>query len=320
MGPGRLLRRQPGGPQPPPSPPSATPVQAPEVKERAAAPAVGIDELKKAIEDVIGEKLNLMDQIMDTVSKLSERLDKLGEDVVELRSSLDALKGRIDELQKSFSETLGGMPPPPKIVPKVEVSRVTLEAFRDALKFIGVSIDEKILELAFIEQMQRSVYEPIPATELETQFIELRKEYRWEMSSNPDHLLIGNEENQDYHPYPVYLPAVEIKEAARDLTAQIRIRDYRLIRQSNCVAHYRPQWAGKQSSGVRSEIQYARDTAIVPCYAVFKKEDGDPDKSFFARPGVIYETVGELIEGLKAHEQLKRKRGRRWISEENHMG
>lgn len=175
--------------------------------------------------------------------------------------------------------------------------------------FDPISVDEKILEFAYQEKTGHKVTDDYMPNQEER--IELQEKHRWKMSTEPGQLLVYEHEGMEVGctSFPISLSAVEVKEVAENLTHQIQIRDYRLIRQADRVAHYRPQYGGEISGGVSSEIQYARDTALVPYAAVFNEEaDGEPDRNFFTRVRTLFPSTDKLIEDFRKHEAAKMER------------
>lgn len=171
--------------------------------------------------------------------------------------------------------------------------------------FDPLAIDEKILEFLYERQTGHSPLDNfVPPAEME---LNIQEQDRWRMHSDPRCLLTdeGQRESGEHGGFPISLPALEVKEVAGDLTHQIQMRDYRLIEQSDHVVHYRPQYGGRASSGVSSEIQYARETAFVPLAAVFPDSDGSPEQTFFARPRKLFQSTEELMVDLEKSQEEK---------------
>lgn len=132
----------------------------------------------------------------------------------------------------------------------------------------------------------------------------LRAEERWPV------LPEGQGERQDRN-YPIHLVAPEVEEVLLDIDRQTVERDYRLIRQSDCLAVYRPQLGGIASTGVHSEMMYAREVATCPVFVCWPPEDGAISQSPFGGFGLKYDGLDDLINALDAL-QAQKARGATW--------
>ncbi len=181
-------------------------------------------------------------------------------------------------------------------------SRAEIDAFRKALHerfvvFDPLTIDEKILELAFREQFGEDAA-TTPA-QLAGKCVKIDEGSRWPIDA-------GNALCCDADgTYPMELDAADVREVVADVNNQIRWRDYRLISTAHCVAAYRPCRKGALSGGVQAELHYANVAAGVPTFVVFPREDGDPQESPFSDAGKICGTVEEIVDALEKHQRAR---------------
>ena len=113
----------------------------------------------------------------------------------------------------------------------------------------------------------------------------LEYENRWPINHEP--ILCKNVKDL----FPIEISADEIIEVRDAIDHQIQSRDYRLISQSNVMVAYRPNIKGKISTGVLSEMHYARDVAFKTCYTFFPEEDGKQEASPFRGGGNYYKNI-----------------------------
>jgi hypothetical protein len=107
--------------------------------------------------------------------------------------------------------------------------------------------------------------------------------------------------------YPIELKANDALEVVQDLKDHIMLRDYRLIEQADCIAGYRPYYERQRSLGMFAEMTYARDVSYKrPYFVHFPDKDGEPKDSPFARLGVPFDTVENLIKTLQNIEKNKK--------------
>ncbi len=126
--------------------------------------------------------------------------------------------------------------------------------------------------------------------------VKIQLDDRWPIEHDP--LLCGDIENL----FPIEIRADEIDEVTEDIDNQIQNRDYRLISQCDAVAAYRPNLNGKVSTGVFSEMQYARDVAFKPCHMYFPDDDGDEESTPFKGRGISYRDIDTLLKNLRRHQ------------------
>lgn len=103
--------------------------------------------------------------------------------------------------------------------------------------------------------------------------------------------------------YPIVIPRDQIEEVTTAINNQIRARDYKLIRQAECLAVYRPYYGASVHEGVSAEIKYATNTFPIPRFMVFPKPDGDPTRSPFHDVGILCNSVTELVDKLSLFKQ-----------------
>ncbi len=99
--------------------------------------------------------------------------------------------------------------------------------------------------------------------------------------------------------YPIPLSQPELNEIASDIDPNIKFRDFRLVRDVDCVVAYRPYWDGKVHEGVKSEIDQAQNL-IIDSVFYFPGEDGKVDDSPFAgQASAYYRDEAEVIADLE---------------------
>jgi len=145
-------------------------------------------------------------------------------------------------------------------------------------KDAGTLSSEKKALLGFIEKLQEKhiVFSPTTIDERIIQDLKgpLEASRRWEIT----HPQMVDETDLKY---PIELVPQEIAEVSDDIGPNIRFRDFRLIRDVDCVVAYRPYWDKEMHEGVKSELDQA-DNLMIETVLFFPEEDGDVDESPFA--------------------------------------
>lgn len=159
--------------------------------------------------------------------------------------------------------------------------------------FDPTTIDERLLTNSLQEQYPE--WKKMSKGELADSVVEIEMEKRWPIRHSP--LLCQDVSGL----FPINLPADEIVEVTQDIDNQIQNRDYRLISQSDALVAYRPHLGRKLSTGVFSEMQYARDVAFKPCHMYFPKEDGTEESTPFKGRGSVYVDIDSMIKNLLRH-------------------
>ena len=177
----------------------------------------------------------------------------------------------------------------PKLVKEIEDFKEELENF--FVVFDPTTIDERLLNISLREQFPN--WKEMGRGELADLVVKADLEKRWPI--NPQLLL--SEKIDDL--FPIEIPADEIVEVADDVDNLIQERDYRLISQSDALVAYRPNLNGKLSTGVFSEMQFARDIAFKPCHMYFPTDDGAQEDTPFKGRGFLYPSTETLVETLK---------------------
>jgi adenylate kinase len=181
------------------------------------------------------------------------------------------------------------------LVDEIEIFKSQLH--KNFTVFDPTTIDERLLSISLKEQypdwktMSRGV--------LAESIVKIEYDQRWPIRHRP--LLCTDVDDL----FPLEVPADEIVEVIQDIDNQIQNRDYRLISQSDAVVCYRPNLGGVLSTGVYSEMQYARDVAFKPCYMYFPECDGDHESTPFKGRGASYQSTDELIRNLMRHRDEK---------------
>ena len=171
--------------------------------------------------------------------------------------------------------------------------RAEIDSFRRVLHrrfcvFDPLTIDEKILERLAKQQKRR-------------RGIQVRISDRWAVGLRNQMCPV------ERRFYPIVVPREEVQEVTAAIGHHISERDYRLIRQANCVAVYRPYYGKSLHEGVSAEIKYATHTFPIPRFMVFPNRDGDPQRSPFHGHGVLCGSVRKLVDNLRRFEQNARR-------------
>ena len=161
--------------------------------------------------------------------------------------------------------------------------------------FDPTTIDERLLSISLQDQYPE--WETMKKGELAESVVKINIDKRWPIGHHP--LLCRDVSDL----FPIEIMADEIVEVTQDIDNQIQNRDYRLISQSDAIAAYRPNIGGKLSTGVFSEMQYARDVAFKPCHMYFPEEDGAEESTPFKGRGAFYRRVDTMIETLLKHKE-----------------
>jgi len=159
--------------------------------------------------------------------------------------------------------------------------------------FDPTTIDERLLSKSLEEQYPD--WRTMSKGKLADSIVKITLDKRWPIRHSP--LLCPDISDL----FPISLPADEIVEVTQDIDNQIQNRDYRLIAQSDALVAYRPNLGGKLSTGVFSEMQYARDVAFKPCHMYFPLEDGTEESTPFKGRGSVYMEIKAMIENLGRH-------------------
>jgi adenylate kinase len=163
---------------------------------------------------------------------------------------------------------------------------------------------EKAALLGFIQKLQEKyiVFSPTTMDERIIQGLKgpLDASSRWEIP-HPQMVTEGDLK------YPIELVEQEITEVSDDIGPNIRFRDFRLIRDVDCVVAYRPYWDKEMHEGVKSEIDQA-DNLMIETVLYFPEEDGKVDASPFAGRASGYgRTEEEVLADLEKRKPRKKR-------------
>lgn len=163
---------------------------------------------------------------------------------------------------------------------KTDEGRKAIDEYRREMaeryaSFDPLSIDEKLVPLFSRAREARGRDEVV---------VLLQEDDRWLIDR--EDILTGPEEGL----YPITLPVDEVLEVETEISRQIEARDFRLIRQSECMAAFRPMFEGEPSQGVISELKYARDGAHRATFIYSPLADGI-HQSPFATEQIRYEDL-----------------------------
>ena len=176
-----------------------------------------------------------------------------------------------------------------------EIENFKSKLYRSFTLFDPTTIDERLLSLSL--QEQHPEWREMNKGELAESVVTISSDKRWPIRHGP--LLCQDVERL----FPIQISADEIVEVIEDVDNQIQTRDYRLIAQSDALVAYRPNLNGKLSTGVYSEMQYARDVAFKPCHMFFPPEDGAEEATPFKGRGTAYTDIDLMISNLERHEK-----------------
>lgn len=165
-----------------------------------------------------------------------------------------------------------------------EIDRMRRRIHSDLLAFDPLTIDEDVPSLFERARTERSVrYSPFDP------------ELRWPFIPNAT-LVDGRTDI-----YPFEIPSEEILEIEPEVGKHIPSRDYTLIDQAECLAAYRPRYAGQWSQGMLSEFNYAANSSLPPKDILIHSPESEPiDHPFLGGIGDRYEDVEEWHEKLRS--------------------
>jgi adenylate kinase len=187
--------------------------------------------------------------------------------------------------------------------------RSDIDEFRKSLHdnftvFDPLTIDEKPLEF-LLKQYQ----EEHPNANLYETSIGFHILNRWPIppqfalySDSQDYLIKGlNAAEID----EISRPAEVLRGGKSEIDRNIRLRDFRLIDQADCLVAYRPQYKnGIPSGGMTEEIRYAVEIALKPVFIVHNsEEDGQFSKPLSPELSEVYGDISELVQALKEFEE-----------------
>ena len=181
----------------------------------------------------------------------------------------------------------------PKLIKEIEDFKEELHEKFTA--FDPTTIDERLLNFSL--QKQYPNWKNMEKGILVESVVNIDLDERWPIMHHP--LLSDDTSNL----FPLEISADEIVEVADDIDNLIQDRDYRLISQSDAVVAYRPYLGKKLSTGVYSEMQYARDIAFKPCYVYFPTADGLQERTPFKGRGFPFLRKENLINNLLNYEE-----------------
>ena len=157
--------------------PTARPTPAPQptvrrktattVSPRVPQQPVGLDKstMEEVINNAIGNKLELVEEVASSVNTLTQRLESMSSEIQEIRGLLDKISSDINRLESQIREipTKPAEPIQPIKFGRAKVSKSTIDVFKNALEFIGLKLDDKLLsKYISIEEVEHPPKPPAP--------------------------------------------------------------------------------------------------------------------------------------------------------------